>query len=257
METVQQDLVWLDRQVVVEDRQWSTTKAQQVVLSKYHILVVLETPDQTVGMDLDHQMVDAHCTTLVQMGQGHTTVQSLVEMEGLEDTFYLNYRIYNMHCYIKDWQLVATSEELIENGQWVSYDEVLQTDLTGRVEYIDGEIVEYKEPVVEFVETPEMKKQRVFGKFIATENIEDFDWEWIELTTNEYSQLITARDFEGDNGSQIATITKSLFKCMAIFVQMGVPVETIKTVFAQEIEMAKKVSDSRVALGLSPFELPI
>ena len=44
---------------------------------------------------------------------------------------------------------------------------------------------------------------------------------------------------------------------MALFVQVGIPKETIQTVFSEEIQVANKVSDSRVALGLSPFELPL
>jgi len=107
------------------------------------------------------------------------------------------------------------------------------------------------------IEKKEKLKKEKFEQFIATQDFSDFDWEGVDLTTNEYSQLITARDFSWDNWSQVAMLTKALFKCMAIFVQLGIPKETMQTVFADEIQVANKVSESRVALGLSPFELPI
>lgn len=106
-------------------------------------------------------------------------------------------------------------------------------------------------------ETDQEKRKRVFDAFISSSDFSDFDWEGVELTTNEYSQLITARDFSGDNWSQVAMLTKALFKCMALFVQVGIPKETMQAVFSDEIQVANKVSESRVALGLSPFELPL
>ena len=48
-------------------------------------------------------------------------------------------------------------------------------------------------------ETDQEKRKRVLDSFIATQDLSNFDWEGVELTTNEYSQLITARDFAGDN----------------------------------------------------------
>lgn len=160
-----------------------------------------------------------------------------------------------MFCYIKDDKLVATSPQLIENGQWVVYDSVIETDIETRVEYIDWEIVEYIEPELEQVETAEWFRQRKIGQFIASEDITDFDWEWVEITPEDYSRLIILRDFEWDNGAQQAMLAKTDMKHLAMFKGMWVPVATLKAVYADEIAKLTEISKTRVAIGLNAFDL--
>lgn len=107
----------------------------------------------------------------------------------------------------------------------------------------------------EKIESETEKRNRIFNAFVEAENLENFDWEWVTPTESDYNHLIVLRNFRGDHGSQIAAITKSIFKIFAILIQMGIKKEQINTIFSDEIAMVKKISESRVALGLSPFDI--
>lgn len=146
----------------------------------------------------------------------------------------------------------------------VELDENFLQNLENPEEY---EVIEYsdeiKNPILqdwEIIEAPREetiteKRTRLFEKFITEKDVTNFDWEGYQLSENDYNQLIVLRNFNWDHGSQIATLTKMHFKHIGIYLQLGIPKEQIKQIFSEEIAMVKKISESRVALGLSPFDL--
>lgn len=119
---------------------------------------------------------------------------------------------------------------------------------------------QYIVKISDMPETPENedfqeRRKRVFGNFITAETLEDFDWEGIELTEQDYNNLIILRNFSGDAGSQVAMLTKAIFKTLVLFMQIGVKKEQIAELFGPELIEVQKISETREALGLNPFDI--
>lgn len=104
-------------------------------------------------------------------------------------------------------------------------------------------------------ETDSEKKIRKVQEFVLADDIDEFDWEWVFISPEDYSRLIILRDFEGDNGAQQAMLAKTDMKHLAMFKALWVPVDTLKTVYADEIAKLTEISMTRVAIGLNPFDL--
>lgn len=105
------------------------------------------------------------------------------------------------------------------------------------------------------VESFQEKRTRVFQKFIEAETLEDFDWEWVEPTEQDYNNLIVLRNFSGDAGSQVTMLTKAMFKILAILIEKKViPIEELAYLFQEDLKKTQEISETRVALGLKPFD---
>jgi hypothetical protein len=104
-------------------------------------------------------------------------------------------------------------------------------------------------------ETAEQRRTRKIEEFISAWSIVDFDWEDIVLHKDDYSRLITVRDFDNDAWAQAAMSAKTDMKHIAMFLWMGVPLASVQAMYAEEIQKIQAVSNTRVALGLNPFDL--
>lgn len=133
-------------------------------------------------------------------------------------------------------------------------------------ENYDGEVVEYADEIInpEFIDGTIRgkkidgqieKRMEKINEFLSVASIDNFNWDGVEITTDEYNSLIVMRNFSGDTGSQIAMLTKSTFKILALLINMGLTKNTVKAVFAEELAVIEKISETRVALGLAPFDL--
>lgn len=110
----------------------------------------------------------------------------------------------------------------------------------------------YSVSVEDIPETLDQIKSRKFEEFITSENISDFDWEWVALDRDDYNNLIVLRDFGGDRGAQMATSFKKDIKDLYVMiVVLKVPLTVIQQIYADDIAITEKVIESRKALGLS------
>lgn len=157
---------------------------------------------------------------------------------------------------VLDWQIAVGVDLSSQDAKLYYITNEEHDDIVAWVSQFNIETEKVEKIIIEYVEWEFEKRQRIFDEFISSPSIDDFDWQGIELSTEDYNNLIVARDFGGDSWSQVAILTKSLFKMMGILIEMGVPVATIQTVFTEELAMARKISDSRVALWLSTFDIP-
>lgn len=162
-----------------------------------------------------------------------------------------------MFAYIQNNQIFTTSikrlpEEFLikiwekkENFMILEYSDEIKNPMLQ-----DGEIVETPQE-----ESEEEKRTRIFQKFIEAKTLEDFDWEWIEPTEQDYNNLIVLRNFSGDAGSQVTMLTKAMFKILAILLEKKViPIEELAMIFQEDLQKTKEISETRVALGLNPFD---
>lgn len=141
---------------------------------------------------------------------------------------------------------------------------VFQDDLDFNPETQTAELVEEdwnfsikisEKPEEQKVESFQEKRTRVFQKFIEAETLEDFDWEGIEPTEQDYNNLIVLRNFSGDAGSQVTMLTKAVFKILAILLEKKViPIEELAMIFQEDLQKTQEISETRVALGLNPFD---
>lgn len=254
-----QEAVLLEVVEVVVDLLLSYTRYECLEAQVFRMQEVYEAQEMyldTSDIVQVQQTVEALYTISVSYDLEVITAQPQVETVETVDLSLKISLIYKiMFCYIKNWKLEATSEELIENGQWVSYDEVIETKLEWRVEYIDWEIFQYEEPEIVYEETPEQFRQRKIWEFIASKKIEDFEWEWVEITQDDYSRLIILRDFEWDSWAQQAMLAKTDMKHIYMFKSLWVPLDTLKVVYAEEIAKLEEISKTKQALWLNPFDL--
>lgn len=161
-----------------------------------------------------------------------------------------------MFAYILDNELSFISsekltEEFLPN---ISDYEILEySDEIKNPIFENGKIIE-----AEVSESPEEKRQRKFAEFAEAdeEELENFDWEGVEITEQDYNHLIVLRDFNGDHGSQIALLMKAFIKLLAILVQKPELKPIILQAFSDELELVTHLSESRKALGLNGIELP-
>lgn len=100
---------------------------------------------------------------------------------------------------------------------------------------------------------PETQKATLIDWKISVETIIKIE-ENSKLSSLELWKLILEKNFGGNINAQIAALSKSNIKMLAVLAKVvGLP--TIKAVFSEEIEMARIVSKTRVEYGLSPFDL--
>lgn len=67
-------------------------------------------------------------------------------------------------------------------------------------------------------------------------------------------QIIIEKNFGGNINAQLAALSKSNIKMLAILAKVvGLP--TIQAVFTDEITLARSISDTRVLCGFSPLDL--
>ena len=102
------------------------------------------------------------------------------------------------------------------------------------------------------VELLEQKRKSKFEEFISVDSVEWFDWEWIELKQEDYSNLITLRNFWGDKWAQMAASMKKDIKDLyVLLVVLKSPKDVIFKIYEDDIKLIKEVFESRSALWLN------
>lgn len=117
-----------------------------------------------------------------------------------------------------------------------------------RIEKIEFDLEAQK---VSIVEIPGAKKNLVFNQLI---NGETEDLQGFTFSNTEIGDVIMSRNFGGNINAQLAALSKSNIKVLAILANV-VGKQTIQAVFADEIALAKSISKTRVLFGLPPFDL--
>lgn len=140
------------------------------------------------------------------------------------------------YCYIRNGELTETSDSLIakakpavfvEDGEsgvqvlmeeaveGMVYDQVIETTLTGRVEYRNGKIVAYTEPA-QLPETAEQKHARIRTLIISSTDLDTIDLEGETFSDLEIGDIITERCFGGNPHAEKALTNKVLGVTVAL-----------------------------------------
>lgn len=99
----------------------------------------------------------------------------------------------------------------------------------------------------DLIELSEIKSQIIDGSL--TEKPKD-----VMIPPLDVGQIIIEKNFGGNINAQLAALSKSNIKMLAILAKVvGLP--TIQAVFTDEITLARSISDTRVLCGFSPLDL--
>lgn len=154
-----------------------------------------------------------------------------------------------------DWEVVKTTVSVEKEVENEFYKDMIEVEFDNS---ISSPYWNWKK-IVQFVSNEEKlqeKRKKKFEEFISAKSIEGFDWEWLELSGDDYNQLIVLRDFWGDKWAQMSTSMKKDVKDIYILVEvLKVPKEVVRKIYEEEIAIMEKLSSTRVALWLTKIDL--
>lgn len=154
-----------------------------------------------------------------------------------------------------DWEVVKTTVSVEKEVENEFYKDMIEVEFDNS---ISSPYWNWKK-IVQFVSDEEKlqeKRKKKFEEFISAKSIEGFNWEWLELSGDDYNQLIVLRDFWGDKWAQMSTSMKKDVKDIYILVEvLKVPKEVVRKIYEEEIAIMEKLSSTRVALWLTKIDL--
>lgn len=100
------------------------------------------------------------------------------------------------------------------------------------------------------------RKNQLMESFITASVVDWFDWKWVELSWDDYNNLIILRNFEWDKWAQIARSMKKDIKDLYLMVKvLKIPIDVIHQIYGDDITLAENLSKTRIALWLSAIDL--